>query len=177
MKKYQIVLGGRGADCYIHRLTDEQYEKLNEGGVDKDKMSMDQVLEVLGKDFITDTDEVVLGAYFEPDLHHFSVHDENENLIWESDKDWDPEFDDEDEDYNIIYDDENILICEDLLKGTFFNFVIETEEDFDSNKITVIVDEVGEVVPLITGIKYDGKKIEVDEYGDYWDKGFNFYLT
>lgn len=177
MKKYQIVLGGRGADCYIYHLTEEQYQKLDEGGVTEDKMNMEQILEVLDKDFITDSEEIVLGAYFEPDLHHFTVLDENENVIWESDKDWDPEFDDEDEDYKMTYDDENILICEDLLKGTFFYFVLETEEDFDSNKLTVIVEEVGEAVTLITGIKYDGKKLEVDEYGDYWDKGFNFYLT
>jgi len=177
MKKYQIVLGGRGADCYIYRLTDEQHEKLKEGNVDKDGMGMEQILEVLNKDFITDSEEIVLGAYFEPDLHHFSVYDENENIVWESNKDWDLEFDDEDEDYKITYDDENILICEDLLKGSFFSYVVETEEDFDSNKLTVIVEEVGEIIPLITGIKYDGKKVEVDEYGDYWDKGFNFYLT
>jgi hypothetical protein len=158
MKKYKIVLGGRGADCYIYRLTDEQHEKLKEGNVDKDEMGMEQILEIINKDFITDSEEIVLGAYFEPDLHHFSVYDENENIIWESNKDWDPEFDDEDEDYKITYDDENILICEDLLKGSFFSYVVETEEDFDSNKLTwdeLTDDEYQKIVNVLSNYRFE----------------------
>lgn len=176
MKKYKITLSGRGADCYVYHLTDDQYQKLDEGGVSEDKMSMDEILEVLGTDFISDTDDIVLGAYYDSDLHYFSVHDENGNLVWESNQDWDAETNEEFPDWEIVHDEEKTLICEDILKGEFSSFILETEEDFDPTKLTVIVEEVGEIVALITGVRYDGQKLEVDEFGDYWDKGFNFYL-
>jgi hypothetical protein len=173
-KVYTIEVSGRGADCYIHELTEEQREKLVEGGVDEDEMSMDEICEVLEKDFITDTETVLLGAYFDNDLCYVKVTDQEGKDVWET---TDLTIFDEDEDYEVIHDEENLLIVEDLLKGEFFKYKLELEEEFDPVKLTAVVKEVGEMIPLITGLRYDGKKLEVDEFGDYWDKGFNFYLT
>lgn len=175
MKKYKIEVSGRGADCYIYKLTDEQFQELNDGGADEDDMSVDDICEVLNVDYITDTETVMLGAYYEENLYHVSVKDENDQVVWESSNDL--EILDEDEDYKIVYDEPHLLICEDLLKGSFYNYVLELEEDFDPKKLTVIVSDVAEQIPLITDFRYDGKKLEVDDFGDYWDKGFNFYLT
>jgi len=175
MNKYTIEISGRGADCYIHEITDEQKEKLEMGGVHEDEMDLDEICGILEKDFITDTDVVVLGAYFENDLYHVLVKNEKEEQVWESNNDL--SIFDEDEDYDIIHDEPNLLICEDLLKGSFFSYKLEIEEEFNPEKLTAIVSDVAEQVPLITGLRYDGVKLEVDDFGDYWDKGFNFYLT
>jgi hypothetical protein len=175
MNKYTIEISGRGADCYIHNLTEEQKEKLDMGGVDEDEMEMDEILDVLKKDYVTETDTVVLGVYYEDNLYHVIVTDENNEQVWQSNNNL--TIFDEEEDYNIVHDEPNLLVCEDLLKGSFFEYKLDLEEEFDQKKLTVIVSDVAEQIPLITGFRYDGVKLEVDEFGNYWDKGFNFYLT
>lgn len=175
MKKYRISISGRGADCYIHYLTEEQNEALTEGGADEDDMSMDEILEVLGKDYVTDGDGVVLGAYEEPGNYMVSVYDENDQLVWESDDKMDLPV--EPEDSVITYDEETALICEDILKGEFYNYELEIDEDFDPSKLSAVVEHVGDVVSLITGLKYDGEQLEMSDVGDYSDSGFNFYLV
>jgi preprotein translocase subunit SecA len=77
----------------------------------------------------------------------------------------------------LAYYEEKNLIVEDTCKGQFFKCEFETKEDFDVSKLSPIITEVGEYVNIITGLRYDDKVLEVTDYGDYWSKGFYFYLT
>jgi hypothetical protein len=174
MKKYKISISGHGADCYIYRLNEEQNEALTEGCVDEGDMSMDEILDVLEKEYITDTDELVQGVYTDPESYKITVTDDSGQLVWESDDETDltPQIGDSE----ITYDEPQTLICEDILKGEFFNYELELEEDFNPEKLTPILQHVGDMVTIMTGFRYDGKKMEVSEFGDYWDKGYNFFL-
>lgn len=176
MKNYTIEIAGRGAECYVHPLTDEQIAKLKFGGVVDNQMSTDDVCQVLGIESIQDSDSIYTGVYDDSDLYSIRVLDENNELVVDLTDNWEYEILNG-EDYNEVYYDEKNLIVEDTCKGHFFNFVLDIDEDFDSSKLSPIITEIGESVTLITGLRYGDQVLNVDEYGDYWSKGIYFYLT
>ena len=100
--------------------------------------------------------------------------DMNNELIWSSDEN--TEFEpSEDEDYvNKEY--ENILMVVHQMKGDFKSYVIETEEDFNPEKLTPEITEINEAIQIITGLRYDGKKLEVDDWEDSWTKNIVLWL-
>lgn len=177
MKKYTIEINGNGAECYVFPLTNEQLTKFKIGGIVGDHMTMDDICQVLGVESILDSEFVYSGLYNDSDLYFIKVLDENSELVEDLTDNWYYEIIDDDDEYIAVHDEENNLIIEDTCKGEFFKFVLETEQDFDSSKLTPITTEVGESVYIITGLKYNGQVLEVTEYGDYWSKGFYFHLT
>ena len=56
--KYTIEVNGKGAESFLHKLTEEQYETLQDGGVEEDQMDQDQISEILGVDFL-DTEDII----------------------------------------------------------------------------------------------------------------------
>jgi hypothetical protein len=183
MKKYKVILGGRGSETYVFKLTPEQKQKLVDGEVEKDKMDVDEISEILEVGFITETDETYSGPYVANDSFVIEVYDEEDKKVWDSydmEDDWD--FDEEsrwenEDGYESVADDENLLIVEDYCKGNYREFILEIEEDFQPIKLLPMVTEIGERVEIITGLFYDGKKMEDFEWGDTWSKGLYFYLT
>ena len=176
MNKYTIEVSGRGAECYVFPLTDEQLTKLKIGGIVEERMDMDDVYEVLGIESVLDSELTYFGPYDDSDLYSVKVLGEDGELVEDLTDNWDFEITN-DEDYVSVHYEEKNLIIEDTCKGEFFKCVLEIEGDFDSSKLTPIITEVGEYVNIITGLRYDDKVLEVTDYGDYWSKGFYFYLT
>lgn len=176
MKKYTIKVGGLGADCYVSPLDSEQLTKLKNGGVVDEKMSIDDINHILGVESIFDYGSSYLGAYDDSDLYHIEVLDENGELIEELTDNWDCIVKN-DEDYFELHNDQRNLIVEDTCKGEFFEFTFETEDEFDSSKLSPIITEIGECVNIITGLRYDDKVLNITNYNDYWSRGFYFYLT
>jgi hypothetical protein len=176
MKKYKIKVGGRGAECYVFPLTDEQLTKLKAGKIVEEKMNMEDICDVLGVESVFDSELVYFGPYDDSDLCDIKVLDENDELVVDLTDNWDYEITNN-EDYIDVHCEEKNLIVEDTCKGQFFEYEIETKEDFDVSKLSPIITEVGEYVNIITGLRYDDKVLEVTDYGDYWSKGFYFYLT
>lgn len=176
MKKYKIEVGGRGAECYVFPLTDEQLAKLKIGGIIEEKMDVEDIYNVLGVESVLDSESIYFGPYDDSDLFYIKVLDENGELVVDLTDNWDYEITN-DEDYIDVHYEEKNLIIEDTCKGQFFECEFETKEDFDVSKLSPIITEVGESVNIITGLRYDDKVLEVTNYGDYWSKGFYFYLT
>lgn len=176
MKKINLILGGRGAEIYIHNINDDQKEKLKQMDIEsKDApVDWDKLNEILGTDWDS-TDEMYTGAYDNPTAYYIRAFDENQNEIFESDDDFFLEEGDSDTDYQFV-EKENVLVIEHYIKGTFKEYELEIEEDFDSSKITPVVVEVNEAISVITDLKYDGKELENFEYGDDWSKGAFFYI-
>jgi hypothetical protein len=174
MKKYKIIVGGKGAECYIHRVNSEKKSILTEGKVEDDKMDFQEIGEVLGVDDALETDDIFLGPYNNPELYFITVVDENEKTIWESK----PKHEFEDYQWEYKFDDDQVLVLEDYSKGIFYEYELELEKDFNSQLLIPIVTEIAERVEIITGFIYD----EIDlssykEYGDYWSKGITYHLT
>jgi hypothetical protein len=170
--KYKIELYGKGGEAFIHKLTEEQYEALQEGNVEDDAMETDEISELLGSDF-TETDDIITGIYTGVGKIQIIVKDESDEVVWESDDDFD--FEEYEEQY--LYNDDNYLIVEDYQKGNFFNYVLETEEEFQPELMSaVLIEFLDGRSELITDIKYDGQDMQKD-YGDTDSKGFTYMLN
>ncbi len=170
--KYTIEVNAKGAESFIHKLTEEQYETLQDGGVEDDLMDQDQINEVLGIDFL-DTEEIITGIY--PDSENFQiiVKDESGEVVWESDENF--EFEEYEDDYQ--YNDTNYFSAEDYQKGNFFNYILETDEDFNPEMlVAVLVELLDGRSELITDIKYKDHEM-LKDYGDTTSKGFTYMLN
>ena len=170
--EYTIELYGKGGESFIHRLTEEQYENLQDGCVEDDAMDTDEISELLGVDF-TETDDVITGIYTGNGNIQVIVKDESGEVVWESEDDFD--FEEYEEQY--LYNDDNYLIVEDYQKGNFFNFILDTEDEFNPQLLSAVVCELLDGrSELVTNIKYDGQDLYKD-YGDTVSKGFTYMLS
>lgn len=175
--KYKVTLGGRGADLYIHRINEEQKNKLKEMGVENPDVPVDwdKLIEVLNVDMWDSTDEVFSGIYPDPNLYYITVTDENDEMVWESTDDFFMDQGEEDEDYKYI-EQTDVLLIEHVFKGTFKEYSLEIDEDFNPEKLTYKLLDYNEDVEIITDLKYDNKEMELEEWGDNWSKGTYLYI-
>ena len=178
MKKIKLVLSGRGAECYVHNITEQQKEKLINAGILDNKMSVDSICEMLEIEFFDEKANIYTGAYTNSSDFNISVYNETNDLIWESDENF--EFNEEfsDDWWNEVEseEDEIKLIVEDYIKGTFQTYELELSEDFDPSKLSPIMLEISESVEIIAGFKYDGQELNKPELGDFLSKGFSFHI-
>jgi hypothetical protein len=172
--KYTISLSGRGGDIAIFPITEEQFNYLQENDVESDNMSYDEICEYLEfEDLFSSSEHMVTGAYLS-ECFISVMNEETGEEVWNSENDSgfvDTEWKDggiEGSDY---------LAVEDYVKGEFFTFYLETEEEFNPDKLIPIITEVAEVRDIITSFIYDGDDLsDTKEYSDYWSKGFNYIL-
>ena len=171
--KYTIEISGKGGEAFIHKLTEEQYETLQDGGVEDDLMEKVQIDEILGTDFL-ETEEMIMGIYPGSDNILIKVMDESGEVIWESDE----HFDFEEYEDHYKFNDTTYFSAEDYQKGNFFNYVLETEEEeFDPGMlVAVLVELLDGCSELITDIKYKDHEM-IKDYGDTISKGFNYMLN
>jgi hypothetical protein len=170
--KYTIEVNGKGAEAFIHKLTEEQYDTLQDGGVEEDQMDTDQISEVLGVDFL-ETDNIITGIYTGGENIQIIVKDESGEVIWESDNEF--EFEEYEDEYQ--FNDTTYFSAEDYQKGNFFNYVLETDEEFNSEMLTaVLVELLDGCSELITDIKYKDHEM-IKDYGDTTSKGFTYMLN
>ena len=170
--KYTIEVNGRGGENFIHKLTEEQYETLQDGGVEDNDMSQDQISEVLGTHFL-EAEEMITGIYTGSDNISITVKDESDEVVWESEDDFDFE---EYENY-YQFNDTHYLSVEDYQKGNFFNYTLETDEEFNPEMlVSVLVELLDGCSELITDIKYKDHEM-IKDYGDTSSKGFTYMLN
>jgi len=177
LKTYKVILGGRGAELYIHPINEEKKQLLKEMDVENENVvvDFDKLSEVLGVDNWDYTEEIYLGPYDNPSAYHITVLDEQENVVWQSEEDFYMNEPESEEDYRFI-EKENSLLIEHYVKGGFKEYTLTTSENFDSEKLTPVLIEINETVSVITDLKYDNEEMEIDEYGDNWSKGAFFYI-
>jgi hypothetical protein len=172
--KYKIIVSGRGSECYVHSIDENQKSKFSEMGIDNSYGEHEIISEILDKNDIFDTDNIFLGPYNYPENYIIEVFNENNVKVWSSDINH--EF--KDDEYEFITGKGNYLIVDDYTKGEFFNYEIDLEEDFDSDKLKPVITEVIDGLELITKIQYAETDLEVfKEYGDYWSKGITYHLS
>jgi hypothetical protein len=171
--KYRILVSGRGSECYVHKISPETKIILSERKIENNEMDAEEIAEVLGLHFVTDSDDIVLGPYNDPEDYLIKVLDENDKVIWESGNDH--EF--FDYQFNFLFEDETILTVDDYTKGLFYTYELELEKDFDYKKLIPIVSEVSGEISVITDLMYEDIDLrDYKEYGDYWSKGITYSL-
>jgi hypothetical protein len=174
MRKYTINVFGKGAECYVHKLTPEQKIKLDEINTGTGDEDSQEIASILGINDVYETDFIHLGPYNNPELYLIQVKNENDEIIWESDN----KHSFEEEEYEGIYFNEDVLIVEDYSKGEFYSYDLEIDEEFDPKKITPLVTDLCESSEIITELNYNERPLSpFKEYGDYWSKGITYYLN
>jgi hypothetical protein len=175
MKKFTIELAGHGEDCFIHEINDKQFEKFEDKEVENGEMTLSQVLKVLKKNSHTETENSIFGP--NPNSISLYIKDENGNTLFEYEENWN--FQTVENEDGVLFDEPNLLYISESLKGTFYSFTLELENEFDISKLNPILTEVGESIELITGLIYDGKKINANAklIDMESEGGCNFYLT
>jgi len=172
--KYTLEISGRGCEAFLFKLTDEQFETLSDADVEGDALSVEEVCNILEIEDFFSTNDCLTGLYNGKNNGEYlwiKVLDENEEVIWESEENFDFE---EIEDY-YEYNDGHYLLVEDYQKGNFFNFSLETDE-FNPNLLSAkIVELLDGRQELITDLKYDGEDM-LRDYGDTSSKGYTFIL-
>ena len=172
--KYTLEISGRGCEAFLFKLTDDQFETLYDADVEGDALSVEEVCNILEIEDFFSTNDCLTGLYNGKNNGEYlwiKVLDENEEVIWESEENFDFE---EIEDY-YEYNDGHYLLVEDYQKGNFFNFVLETDE-FNPNLLSAkIIELLDGRQELITDLKYDGEEM-LKDYGDTSSKGYTFIL-
>jgi hypothetical protein len=174
MKKYKIVISGRGAECYVHSINEEQLKEFISSEVESGDCEPETISEILNKEDIFETDNIFLGPYNNPEDFLIQVFNDNNVKIWESDQKF--EFQGTENEY--LFETDNSLLIEDYTKGEFYNYEIEVDGEFDENKLKPVITEIAEVVEIITGFYYGDVDLNnYKDYGDYWSKGITYYLN
>lgn len=176
MKTYKMILGGRGAEIFIHTINQEQKKQLQEMDIENRDVPVDwdKLNEILKTEWDS-SDDTYTGSYDNPTAYYIRVSDENDNEVFASDDDFYMEASDSDDDYTFV-EKENVFVAEHYMKGTFKEYELKIDGEFDPMKITPVTVEINEAISIITDLKYDGKEIEDFEYGDDWSKGAFFYI-
>ena len=65
--KYKIEIVGRGFDCFIHKITEEQLNDLIVNEIESNLATIDEVAEILSIDDPLETDLVHTGFYNNPE--------------------------------------------------------------------------------------------------------------
>jgi len=177
MKKYIIQTGGMGAECYIHPITEEQHSQIVERG-DIDELRQEDFEQILNMEVIDESNNTISGMYWDNGAYYVTIMDEDNNEVMVLDDNWYPdEFGDM---VTVCNGPEKYFIVEDSIKGDFQRYILETEEEFDVEKLMTVVTEIAESIWLVSGLVYDGVVLETDKengWGDYWGKGRYFYIN
>lgn len=175
MKTYTVILGGNGAECFVHQINQEQKEQLYDMGLEDDtnEVDWDELTNILDVEEWDYSDETYSGPYNNPKSLRITVMDDNDSKVWES----------SDEDYLQSEDDdivnieiENALMIEMYTKGVYKTYKLVIPEEFDPSKLSPTIIEINEEIELIDDLKYDNQVMEIVEYGDNWSKGAFFHI-
>ena len=185
--KYKIILGGSGAELYIHRIKSDQIKTFKEKRINELPMSSDEVLTILNKDNFDTTKESFTGPYFLSEgVYTIEVYDEKNEMVWshysDEDESWeyDPdlqaEIDECSDSYCEFYADD-VLVAEVHCRGIFKEYILDLTEDFDPNLLTPKIMEVVQRYAVITDLFYNKEKLYPSEWGDPETSGVDFYLS
>lgn len=168
--KLTIQVWGSGDDVFLHRLTEDQLNELTESGIEDDLMSIEEIAKVLDLEDPLETDNRVTGVYHDKII--IKVMNEEGLVVWESES---VDFDEYREEY--LYNDGNWLMIADFVKGNFFNYQLEIDDEFDPSLLVAETAELLDgVLDLITDIKYGDIEMKRD-FGDLDSKGFRYSLN
>lgn len=174
MHTIKLILGGQGAECYVHDINNVQRNRLIDE-IDNEQMDINLACNILNIDFIENGARIYTGAY--PEEMYLAAYDEDDNLIFECDSSF--SFANEPDDgwiESVESFEKQIFIVQDYIKGDFMIYHLSLESDFDPGLLSPIMIDVAENAQIIIGLKYNGQEPPDNEAGEYWSKGLFFYL-
>ncbi len=162
--KYKIQLAGRGFNTMILQLKDVEFNKIRQSFWDG-TLTNEKVEEVLGVPFWELMWESPANKYFykslnslDPEDFYLNIYDDNMEIIIE-DHLIDTSQLIDDLDYIVVDEIENLFFINEILKGVFNEYEIETENEIDLEKLVPIIHEYPEDCYTVVGLKYDDKEI------------------
>jgi hypothetical protein len=173
MRKYFIEVSGNGSECFVFDITDNQREKLTNMNKDINTLDVDDILDLVEEDSLYDCGHFYVGPHTTTNSFTITVKDENGKKIWRSPNNWNiPE-----ECIELMCNSKNTLIVDGKSKGFFYDYAIELEGEFEEEKLSVIVTDIGGKVQVISDITYEDFSLNTyKEYGDYNTKEYSYTL-
>jgi hypothetical protein len=166
--KYKIEIIGRGVDCYVHKIDENQLRNLIDNEIESGMTSILEISDILSIDDSLDTELVHTGFYSDSGSYIIRVTCDDKVLDFE-------DYDFDDYEYSSIYRDDNYLIISDVIKGNIFNYDIEIDGEFDIEKLKPTILDICEDLDIIVDFTYNGESL-IKEWGDYYSKGFDYYI-
>lgn len=193
--KYYIELSGRGRECHLHKVTDDQWNSLwalyKEHGYNFDALDNADVLRKAG---LGVTYEDIQDKAFKTITGPFAAHGEFQLVV--RNEVGEDLFDSVDLDAKTLHDildagsstgdapcptaswvgsdhDEELWICvSEMIKGSFWTAMIETEGAFDVFKLQLdLMMVVEDRIQLVTGATYEAQKLKLEWVDDYSSRG------
>lgn len=193
--KYNIELSGRGRECYLHHVSDNQWSSLwalyNENGHSFDSLDKAIVLRKAGlehnyEEIQDKAFKTITGPFAACGEFQLEVHNQVGEVIFDS-VHLDATALQEILDTGISTGaapcptaswvasghDEELWICAaEMIKGRFWAAAVETEGEFDAFKLQLdLMVVVEDRIELVTGASYDGQKLQLEWIDDYSSRG------
>jgi hypothetical protein len=176
---YTITISGQGRECRLHLLTDNQWQFLDERGIDYQSMTFTELTNYL--DVVYDEGEKdITGTYANAPHSNVIVRDSDGEVVYDSSQIEAEAFE------KFIFNsphwigtdiDDKKWVCIGLnIRGEFMEFTVENEV-FDLTKFNLEVTNIGDRIELITGAYYDGSKLSPNWVDNYKEQGFQFFLN
>ena len=194
--KYTLELSGRGRECYLHSVTDDQWNTLwalyKEHGHSFHELDTTDILNKAGlsreyEDIMDKAFKTITGPFAGPSEFQLVVRNDAGAAVFDStnlDADAFHEvlnagsYAEDDAPYprgawlNSGHEEELWICASEMIKGGFWTAAIETEGDFDPAKLQLdIMTVVEERILLVTGASYHGKKLQPEWLDDYTSRG------
>lgn len=166
--KYKVEIIGHGVDCYVHKIDENQLRNLIDNEIESGMTSILEISDILSIDDSLDTELVHTGFYSDSGSYIIRVTCDDKVLDFE-------DYDFDDYEYSSIYRDDNYLIISDVIKGNIFNYDIEIDGEFDIEKLKPTILDICEDLDIIVDFTYNGESL-IKEWGDYYSKGFDYYI-
>lgn len=191
--KYTLELLGRGRECYLHTVTDDEWNTLwalykeHDGSFQEHDTT--DILKYAGlsleNEYLIDKAfKSITGPFAEPSEFQLIVRNETGETIFDSTNLDAYAFQEvlNDEAYADEYptgkwlgtghEDELWICASEMIKGGFWTASIETEGEFDPAKLQLdIMTVVEDRILLVTGASYNGKKLQHEWLDDYTSRG------
>jgi hypothetical protein len=172
---YRIEFHGYGEEIIVGSCTEKMYKHFKENGIEvtdhmcgnmEDELP-EEIHEGLTEETKYDNDEFYHNSapYFNSDVI-MKVFDENEvevfssSMEYKTDDPWNSECIEETvfSDFDSPY----IMIGLEMCKGFLGEYILELKEgeNFDPSKLTILFEDVDEMIEIITGLKYNDVDLE-----------------
>jgi len=199
--KYRLELSGRGRECYLHKVTDDQWNTLwalyKEHGHSFDELDN---ADVLGKSGLGSSYEDIQDKAFKTITGPFVALGEFQLVV--RNQAGEAIFDSVDLEADTLQEvldsgsssgdapcptaswvgsghDEELWICAtEMIKGGFWTAGIETEGEFDPSKLKLdFMMVVEDRIHLVTDASYDGQKLQPEWLDDYTSRGLGLDIN
>ena len=182
MNTYYIDLYGKGHIISFYSINQKQKQQLNKIGItynnydfEADEKDLAKIKKILTIDYFVNKNICYSGAYL--DSFALNTYDVNEQCIWTNEENFKniafQEIETDPDPFAVT----NTLIIDAYVKGDFSRFTLNTEDDFNPEKLHCKCLVINEHLSIIVGLHYAGTELKKEEINCFDLRTIDFFLT